>query len=432
MRVLLIGAYGFIGSALARALTGAGHEVVCFGRSRRTGERLFPDLKWTTGDLNEMVRHTDWLDALNGVDAVVNASGALQSGGNEKLERIQGESICALIAACEQANIKCFVQISAPGAVAGDPNPFLATKALADERLRRSCLSWTILRPGLVIGRNAYGGTMLIRALAALPGIQICVHGQRRVQCVALTDVAAAVIACLETVDRADRDVDLVERGGSSLAGLIGTHRRWLGLSAPRWSIDLAPWITAPVVFLADFLGHLGWRSPLRSTALAMVARDVVGAADAGEQLLGRPLLNLDEMLRREPAGMQDRIQARLYLMIPTIVGALSLLFVLSGGASLGQMHRVVAELEGTPAAGEAALLLGMTGGVADILLGLAILVRSWARRAALGMAALASAYVVTGSWLRPDMWLDPLAPLAKALAVMMLALVAWLALEER
>lgn len=406
--------------------------MICFGRSRRTGERLFPDLKWITGNLNEMIRPTDWFDALNDVEIVVNASGALQSGGSGKLERVQGESISALIAACEQANIKYFVQISAPGAEAGDPSPFLATKGLADERLRRSSLSWTILRPGLVIGRNAYGGTMLIRALAAMPGIQICVHGQRRVQCVALTDVAAAVIACLETAERAYGDVDLVERGGSSLIGLIAAHRRWLGLSAPRSSIDLAPWTAAPIVFLADVLGYLGWRSPLRSTAMAMVARDVVGAADAGEQLLGRPLLNLDEMLRLQPAGMQDRIQARLYLMMPAIVGALSLLFVLSGAASLGQMHRVVAELEGTPAAGGTALLLGMTGSVADILLGLAILVRSWARRAALGMAGLTSAYIIAGSWLRPDMWLDPLAPLAKAIAVVALALVAGLALEER
>ena len=47
-------------------------------------------------------------------------------------------------------------------------------------------------------------------------------------------------------------------------------------------------------------------------------------------------------------------------------------------------------------------------------------------------MAGLTAAYLVMGSWVRPDMGVEPLAPLAKALVVMVAALIAHILLEER
>lgn len=431
MRILLIGAYGFIGSGVARALLAAGHDVIGFGRSERTARHILPDIRWVIGDLNRMTRPQDWSAALSGIDAVVNASGALQDGGGDRLAAIQGNSISALIEACETIGVRHFVQISAPGATADDPSAFLSTKAMADDRLAHSTLHWAILRPGLVIGRNAYGGTLLVRALAAMPGIIMVVRGQARLQCVALDDVAQAVIRCLAPDAPSGIDADLVEPEAVSLSALVVAHRRWLGITPAR-AIDLPAWLGTPVACMADLLGHLGWRSPLRSTAMAMIARDVRGDFRQGERLLGRPLLSLDAMLLRHPAGLQDRWQARMTLLLPLLIGALSLLFLLSGVTSLTDIDAVAAQLDGTAMAGDGARLLAAGGAVADVGLGLALLVRRWARGAALGMAGLTLAYLAMGSWLRPDMWVDPLAPLAKALVVMVAALVTHILLEER
>lgn len=430
MRVLLVGAYGFIGSGIARALIAAGHEVIGLGRSERTARRLFPALSWHFADLNHMTQPADWATALHGVDAVVNASGALQSGGGERLEAIQGASIAALIDACAAQGIARFIQISAPGATAKDASPFLSTKAVADDHLRASALHWAILRPGLVIGRNAYGGTLLIRALAAMPLRLFSVHGDSRIQSVALDDVAQAVVCCLAPDAPRAIDIDLVEREASTLDAIIVAHRRWLGIALVP-VIALPGRIATPVSAVADLLGHLGWRSPLRSTAMAMIARDVTGAPEGGEALLGRPLLTLDQILARHPSGLQDRSQARLMLLMPCLVAALSLLFLLSGLVGLARLDTVAGELQGTPVAG-VAMALSIAGSVADLLLGAAILVRRWAQRAVLGMAGLTAAYLVMGSWVRPDMWVDPLAPLAKALVVMIAALITHILLEER
>jgi uncharacterized membrane protein len=45
------------------------------------------------------------------------------------------------------------------------------------------------------------------------------------------------------------------------------------------------------------------------------------------------------------------------------------------------------------------------------LLLGGAILVRAWARPAALGMAVVSAAYLIGGNLVTPSLWLDPLAP---------------------
>jgi hypothetical protein len=44
---------------------------------------------------------------------------------------------------------------------------FSETKGAGDAALAASSLEWFILRPSVVIGRPAYGGSALIRGLAA-------------------------------------------------------------------------------------------------------------------------------------------------------------------------------------------------------------------------------------------------------------------------
>ena len=119
----------------------------------------------------------DWLPLVAGMDAVVNAAGALQDGPRDRLDAIHRGAVVALVAACEQAGVSRFVQISAIGADPASPDAFFSTKGEGDKAVANSSLEWTILRPGLVIAPAAYGGTALLRALAAFPGFIPAVDG---------------------------------------------------------------------------------------------------------------------------------------------------------------------------------------------------------------------------------------------------------------
>jgi len=57
---------------------------------------------------------------------------------------------------------------------------------------------------------------------------------------------------------------------------------------------------------------------------------------------------------------------------------------------------------------------------------------RRWLPLAARGMIGLTLIYLLGGTVLAPGLWADPLGPLVKAIAVMVLALVALAIAEER
>lgn len=422
MRVLVVGGYGFIGRAVAETLVRRGHQVVGWGRSASLGRAILPDARWIEGDLRNADSEAFWREALVGIDAVINASGALQDGAGQNLHHIQGFAITRLIRACEATGIRHFVQISAVGAGNEATTRFLYSKSIADESLSESSLAWTIVRPALVIGRNAYGGTALIRALATLPFL-VTVHGDSVVQCVALDDVAAVCAEAVEGVTSPRRDVTLAADERLTLRQVIAEHRRWLGLPPARVVLNLPPGLADPLVSAADFAFWLGWRSPLRSTAMRVMQDGVIAEANDGAGLAP-----LAQILAANPAGVQDRIAARLFLLLPLIVLALSALWIGSGIVGLAYAKSAATLIGG----GNAAVDLVRACSVIDLLLGFAIMVRPWARATALLMALGSFLYLVGGSIVTPSLWSDPLAPLLKILPALGLALVAASLLDRR
>lgn len=422
MRILVVGGYGFIGRAVAETLERRGHELVGWGRSAAIGRRVLPDLRWVEGNLNRMTDAASWGPALSGIDAVINASGALQDGAGGTLDQVQYRAIIALIDASAAAGIRHFVQISAVGAAPEAETRFMATKGLADAHLRRGALAWTILRPALVIGRNAYGGTALIRALATLP-IALSVHGESPVQCVGLDDVANACAEAVEGLSPPRRELILAADEKLTLRQVIALHRRWLGLPPARAAFDLPPLFAAPIALAADLAGWLGWRSPLRSTAMRVMEQGVVAEAGGGSALAP-----LAQILARHPSGVQDRIAARLFLLLPLVILALAALWIGSGLVGLAYSRRAASLIGG----GRMAEVLVQACAGLDLLLGGAILIRRWAQPAALAMALVSASYLIGGTRFAPFLWADPLAPLLKILPALVLALAAACLLDRR
>jgi hypothetical protein len=178
---------------------------------------------------------------------------------------------------------------------------------------------------------------------------------------------------------------------------------------------------------LADLAGQLGWRSPMRSTALAVLAGGVTVAP--GQNALR--CRDLDATLSANPAGVQDLWFARLYLLKPVIILVLSAFWIVSGlmtFVSFSEARGMMASaMPGT-------LATALTAGTAllDIGIGAAVLYRRFSGAALVAMIAVTLAYLAAGSVLQPALWLDPLGPLVKTVPAMLLALVALATLEER
>ncbi|MBB4185586.1 uncharacterized protein YbjT (DUF2867 family)/uncharacterized membrane protein [Sinorhizobium terangae] len=427
MNVLILGATGFIGSAIARKLVDDGHQVTGLGRDPSRAAVKMPVFRWIRADLAGMTASGNWRDALEGQDVVVNCAGALQDGLSDDLVATQENAMLALYEAARDSGLRLVVQVSAETEGAASDLAFLATKRRADAALASSGLPFVILRPALVIGRNAHGGSALLRALAALPFAIPLVHAENSVATVALDDVANTASDAVNGDLPAGSDLALGSGEGLTLKDLVVIHRRWLGLP-PAPVIVLPPVLARPVTWLADAAGMLGWRSPLRSTAMTTMSG---GIASRPSSDFKPGLSSAAEMLAAAPSGIQDLWFARLYLLKPLIIVALSLFWLISGLVpffAFGAASIHFAAFLPAPLASAATIATSF----ADIALGLAVLVRPSAKRALLGMLLLTLAYLLAATLAEPALWLDPLGPLVKVPPSILLTLAALAILDER
>jgi uncharacterized protein YbjT (DUF2867 family) len=431
MRVLVLGGYGLIGGEIMRVLDAAGHDLIGLGRNAALGRRLYPRATWIGADLSRLTAPERWTEPLKGVDAVVNAAGVLQAGPRDNLVAVQEEAIKACIAASERCGVRAFVQISAVGAKKNASTLFLRTKAEADAALQASALDWTILKPGLVISRNAYGGTALIRMLAAFPFVTPLVLSDAPVQTVAAEDVARAVVMTLEGRALARAVYDLVEDEPHSLAGIVARFRSWLGFGRALATIRLPDFIGAGAARCADIAGLLGWRSPLRTTALKVLKEGVTGDPAEWKKATGSSLKSLDQTLADIPPTAQERVYARAQLVLPLALVTLAAFWIASGVIGAVRHESAAAHLTGAADAKIADLLV-FGGAALDMAIGAGLLVRPIARPCAVLSILVAFAYLIAGSIIAPGLWLDPLGVYVKVVPAIFLAAAVALLLEER
>ena len=406
-----------------------GHDVLILGRNAAAAHRLLPNAGWIEADLSDPQPEIIWQDRLEDVDAVVNASGALQSGARDNLEAVHHQAIATLIRACETCGVNTFVQISSVGAKLDASTEFMRSKARGDACVSSSTLSWFIVRPGLVIGPNAYGGTALIRMLASVPLIQPMALGDTLIQTVSVSDLSDVVLDAIEGRLPSHEAFDVVEESQHSLREVVGEFRSWLGFERARVEVTIPGFVLSAVAIGADALGYAGWRSPLRTTTLQVLAEGVLGDSRSFSKIDSRNFSSLQQTLDNLPSTLQERWFARLYFLMPVTIAVLAAFWVLTGVIALLNFDESIRMSGLSEVASRIALV---SGSVVDVTLGGAILYRPWSKMACWSMAAVTSVYLVVGSVFRPDLWSDPLGPLLKAVPILVLVLVAALFVEDR
>lgn len=431
-RILVLGGYGLIGMSIVRRLLDDGFEVAGLGRDVEHGRRQESRSRWIGADIAALTTPESWRSIIEGFDVIVNASGALQSGLRDDLTRLQEKAIIALVEACERFGPRTFVQISAPGADPDASSEFLRTKGTADAHLKNSSLEWVVLKPGLVISPNAYGGTALLRMLASLPAVLPLVYGNSAVATVDVEEVAEAVSLSIEGSIPAHSELEMAEEQPGTLRDVVLAFRDWIGLPKPVGVIDLPAWVGRVVGMGADLLGYLGWRSPLRSTALDVMAGGVAADTQAYKRMLGRSPRPLAQTLRRYPATVQERWFGSLYLAMPIVVATLSLFWIASGVIGMAEIDQASRHLTERGVSPVMASIAVAAGGIMDILLGVGVLFQSRARLACLGMVAVTAGYLAAGSLGAPELWADPLGPYVKTIPAGVLALLGAMMVRTR
>lgn len=292
-------------------------------------------------------------------------------------------------------------------------------------------LDWVVVRPSVVVGRAAYGGSALFRGLAALPVVPDF-KDAGQLQVVTLDEVVATIVALSRKGAPARIALDVAGPERLRLPELVDVFRRWLRFgSAPRWRIPA--WLAACGHALGDLVRALGWRPPLGSVARRELVRGAVGDPTAWRDVMKLEPVSLAAALAREPASVQERWFARLYFLKPVVFAVLALFWIATGLISLGpgweeglSYLREGGIPEGIARAGVIA------GALADIAIGVGIAVRRTARGALYAAVAISLFYMIAGSFVLPRLWLDPVGPMLKIWPIIVLNMVALAILEDR
>jgi uncharacterized protein YbjT (DUF2867 family) len=425
-RVVVLGASGLIGSAVSARLAAEGVHVT--GVSRSPGGGVVH--RWIAADIATLDTPERWLPYLKDQDAVVNCAGVLQDSSRDSTAGVHRDGISALFQACEQAGVRKVVHLSAIGVDRETPSAFSETKLSGDRDLQQRDLDWVILRPSVVVGHAAYGGSALFRGLAALP-IAFEFPQTAPLQIVQLDDLLETIVFFLRSESPSRMTLEIAGPERLSLSAVVATFRKWLGKD-PAPTVRLPSFLARVGYWLGDFAGVLGWRPPIRSTARLEMARGAIGDPTTWQNLTGVAPTSLGEALAKVPASVQEKWFANLYFLKPVVFAVFALFWIATGIISLGPGWDIGMEMLRRGGIPNLAPYAIAAGALADIFIGIGIAYRPTTRIALWAALTISVAYLVIGTVLVPELWRDPLGPMLKIWPIMAFNLVALAILDDR
>ncbi len=258
-RVLVTGATGFLGGALARALHARGRAVTATGRDARAGAALeaegIPFARLDLGDADAVHR------LVEGHAAVIHSAAlAAPYGRAADFWRANVQATAHVLGACQAAGVQRLVHLSTPSVYFGFESredvresdelpalprtPYAASKRLADVLVRAAVaegLSAILLRPRAIYGPGDRAVLpRLIRALRT-GRLPIIGDGHNRVS---MTYIDHAVDAAIRALDAPDalsgRIYNVADGEPVALWAMIAALCDRLGLPRPTRHVSLA------------------------------------------------------------------------------------------------------------------------------------------------------------------------------------------------
>ena len=166
--ILVTGGTGFVGRVLIRHLNEAGREVRVLVRPSPRSPNLPRGIPIET-TVTSVMDSRGLRAAMVGVDTIYHLIGAERLGAAANLLESDIQGTQAVVEAAVDAGVKRFFYLSHLGADRASAYPVMKTKAIAEEFVRRSGMTYTIFRTALVYGPQDGFTTQLTGLLHGVP-----------------------------------------------------------------------------------------------------------------------------------------------------------------------------------------------------------------------------------------------------------------------
>ena len=243
---VVTGAFGYTGRYIAGRLLSMGHRVRTLtghpGRANDLGQQI-DVAPLDFDDPDAVVR------SLEGAETLYNTYWIRFARGDATFERAV-EYSRVLIEAAEQAGVRRFVHVSIISASPDSPLAYFRAKSLVEEAIRSSKLSYAIIRPALIFGREDVLVNNIAWALRRFPLFPMFGRGDYRVQPVYVEDVAQMAVQAAQ--ERENLTIDAVGPETYTFEEMVRLIADQIGASA--WVVHLRPSTAHIVTRLVGYL----------------------------------------------------------------------------------------------------------------------------------------------------------------------------------
>lgn len=298
MRLLVLGATGYVGSRLVPSLLDEGHTVVAASSSPPQPSRFAwgDEVDWVRCDVTSAA---DVEAALVGVDGVCYLVHSLSSRGFSGTDLMGAEVVRRGV---DAASVTRLVYLSGlvPDVPRDDLSPHIASRLEVEEELLRSTASNVALRAGVIVGAGSTSFEV-IRQLGTLLVIQpIPMWLHSKVQPISVTDAVRALVEALADDSTMSGAVDIGGPDVLAYPRLLAAYARAARLLRLRVPVFLVP---TPLV-QAGAAGLVQAPFWTVSALVASLRHDMVCRPDSTwVPAVGEPPMTVREAMRRAIDG---------------------------------------------------------------------------------------------------------------------------------
>ena len=306
MKILIIGATGFIGKFIYQTLKQNSDEVVASTRDFL--------------DFSHLQTDKELVNKLEDFDVVVNAVGIIAETKTQSFEQMHSVAPITLFNACKEAGVRKVIHISALGSQNGT-TAYHTSKNRADEYLRKSGLEYAILHPSIVYGDDGKS-TALFQSLATLPLTPIVGDGSQLLQPIRIEDLVATVQKAIESDDK-KIELNVVGKEPVTYKELLQIFRKWLGLKPTKS-------VSTPTIG-TDILGKILEEPTVNHDNIIMLNEGNSASVKPLADFLGYTPIGIKENLGTKESHNAQKLYASLYLLRPLLRIVIGFVWIWSG-----------------------------------------------------------------------------------------------------
>ena len=233
--ILVVGATGVLGGMIARALLARGNEVRILVREGSN----YPPLvaAGATAAVGDLKERSSLDAACRNIDTIVTTATAIIRQPPDTLETVDDAGYRNLIDAAKRAGVRHLVYTSALGSSPDSPVPLMRIKALNEQRLRESGMTYTILMPNLYI--EVWAGIIVAAPVAQGKPVTLIGDASHRHSMLSMRDAASFAVAAVD--NPAARNATIVIGGPApvSWTDVVAAAERILGRKIETRSVAL-------------------------------------------------------------------------------------------------------------------------------------------------------------------------------------------------